>query len=56
MNTAGQGYRKTHYSRPGAEGIKRERLNIKKNEISAPQLDKACAGSQRGGYLMTLCQ
>ena len=30
MNTAGQGYRKTHYNRAGAEGIKRERLNIKK--------------------------
>ena len=30
MNTAGQGYRKTHYNRAGAEVKKRERLNIKK--------------------------
>jgi len=30
MNTAGQGYRKTHYNSAGAEGIKREGLNIKK--------------------------
>ena len=30
MNTAGQGCRKTHYNRAGAEDIERGRLNIKK--------------------------